>query len=725
MKTTMRNGLILFLKLSAFFLFDWAATIAQAAEIKIEGTTISLSGDIVSGDANSLLDAIENAEAAGVTNLKLSLNSGGGNFQEGLKMSKRLGGHSVGTIVKAGNVCQSACALVFLGGSLNSGEAESDADRTLEVGAQLGFHAPYVDSVQGKSKVTVEIGDLTQRMTEELKSLNKHLVSIGVPESIMQSLLVNDAQHTLYDATSMEAIELLKIRLPEFDSGIGSVTREMVINGCINGFRLGRQELPGKTAALDRKLFEVINKKYKITMPEGKEGGFALVPAARLNSGDVAVCKMTVDGVCQGFYELDSIFHYSKEASQIPELQGCQRENNGTALVPPGTLLQDLKATLEKMQQAGDILLAPGDTIPPDGEDGADFQAGKTYETPTDAVICNHLENTKFANVREGPNLNYKLVVQLPNNTPVKIEGEVPNPVRKHMWNKISFAGGTGFVDKDFVSPDCLIALALPPVIVAPIITVAPPPQVRQGVICNRKPGGDSANIRSSPNPLASDILGKAFNNELLTIIGSANNPVSGQLYFKVTVQGVTGYVDNELVSTSCNAVAPAVVVAPVVQDQSTAYICNSKFHITNMRSGPNADNFGVLLTLANRDEVTVLGHTTNPVSGRPWLRVHARGLEGFVDASSVAATCNLSQAAFTPPPALTRVMCNPDSDFTNMRLGPNKEMFNVVSKLNNGETIRILETTTNPVSTQKWFKIEARGDVGFVDSDYVSDGCQ
>ncbi len=629
----MRKAVLTVVKFIAFSLCSLLFCQAQAADIKVEGTTITLSGEIVAGDANTLLDAIEKAEAAGLPNIKLSLNSNGGNFQEGLKMSKRLGGHSVGTIVKAGNVCQSACALVFLGGSQNAGEAESDPDRTLEVGAQLGFHAPYIDSVKGKSTVTVEIGDLTQRMTEELKSLNKHLISIGVPESMLQSLLINDNQHTLYDATSMEAIELLNIRVPELDSEVIKVTQAMAVDGCINGFRYAQNELPSKTSALDHNIFAQISKKYKITMPEGKSGGFALIPATRQKSGDVAVCKMAVDGVCQGFYDLDSIFHYSNDLAQIPEFVGCQRENIGTALVPPQTLLRDLKATLGKLQQGNNALLEPGTVIAPDPEDRPDLQVDNTLPAATDAVICNTRENTKFANVREGPNGKEVLVIALPNETPVKIVGEAKNPDTNHVWKKIAFGGRTGFVDNELLSPICLVALA--PVKPPPAV-VARPVQSRAAVVCNRKPGGDSANVRSAPNPLASDILRKVFNNEPLNIVGEEHNPASGQLYFKVSVQGITGFVDNELVSTSCN----------------------------------------------------------------------------------------VSPAAFIPKTAVSRVICNPDSDFTNMRLGPNKDMFDVVSRLDNGTAIRVLEATTNPVSQQPWFKIEAAGDVGFVDSDYVKDGC-
>ncbi len=680
---------------------------AQAADIKIEGTVITLSGDIVPGDANNLLEAIEEAERARVSNLTLSLNSNGGSFQEGLKMSKRLGKHTVRTVVKSGSVCRSACALVFLGGSQGV-EAENEPDRMLEIGAQLGFHAPYLN----KSTVTVEIGDLTQKLFEESKILNDHFNDIKIPVSIQKSLLTNDAQHSLYDATSMEAIELLRIRVPELDGEVVKVTRPMAIEGCINGFRYSQDEMPSKTSVADRKTFDLIGKKYKITMPEGKSGGFALIPAVRQKSGDVAVCRMAVDGVCQGFYDLDSIFKYSSEASQITELAGCQRENIATALVPPQTLLNDLKLALGKMQQDGEALLDAGTVIPSDAEDAPDLQAEKTVQPETDAVICNTREGMKFANVRQGPSGRDILVIALPNETPVKIVGEAANPLTNHIWKKIAFDGRTGFVDNELLSPICLVARA--PAMPPPVI-VAPPTSSRQALICNRKPGGDSANIRSSPNPLDSQILRKVFNNEVVNIIGEANNPNSGQLYFKVDVQGITGFVDNELVSTSCDTTRVI---------QGTAQVCNPKSRTTNMRSGPNPNNFGVVLELANNAEVTILDRTSNPVSGAPWLRVRAQGLEGFVDASSISTSCNITPTAFVTPPAGSRVICNNASNFTNMRLGPNKDMFDVVSQLRNGDDVRVLERTTNPVSQQPWLKIEARGTVGFVDADYVADGC-
>ena len=246
------------------------------------------------------------------------------------------------------------------------------------------------------------------------------------------------------------------------------------------------------------------------------------------------------------------------------------------------------------------------------------------------AVVCN--ANQSFANVRAGPNSKrFHIVATLPNQTSVTVVGETRNPESNHPWYEISFASGRGFVDAELVQNTCLVAM--PPKTPA----IPDEPATREALVCNMK--GDSANLRNTPNPKTSVVLRKLFNHQKLAIIGEANNPESGHLYFKVTALGTEGFVDSELISTSCDW-KPAITPTVATELPTEGVVCNSKFPITNLRSGPNPSQFGVLLELRNNTPVQLLSRTSNPATGSPWLEVIAESTRGFIDASNVASDC-------------------------------------------------------------------------------------
>jgi len=79
----------------------------------------------------------------------LCLNSPGGNFIEGLRIAEYFmtvgANNEVTTYVEDKAECYSACALIFLAGRLNDRGGETYPARFLNVGGQLGFHAPYIN----------------------------------------------------------------------------------------------------------------------------------------------------------------------------------------------------------------------------------------------------------------------------------------------------------------------------------------------------------------------------------------------------------------------------------------------------------------------------------------------------------------------------------------------------------------------------------------------------
>jgi Bacterial SH3 domain len=616
---------------------------ARAADISQAGTNIFFSGRIEKGDLERLARKVAEAQIGGVTSLTLSLNSDGGSFEESLKLANFVNSTGLPTRVARGEKCLSACAFVFLGGaSRMADESQVDISRTLEMGAELGFHLPYAAAGDGAPTVKLE-----RDKTEAAYQLGKVFEQYDVPRSLWTKLLQNDDTHSLYDATTVEAIMLLGITVDVKLDQPPPVTRQMAENICINGLYFSQRKLASADHARALAEIDQLLRIQPIIRPKGFTSAFLLLPTTRALSPngvqEILTCRVANDGVCQGFFWPEAVKVNTEGEAQEPAYQGCQSVVELPLSVPPTTRLQDVKATVLKMVQTQTALLQPPGPLatPEAGDDEHDAPVTTVDPTPAPlpppvtlpvserpAVICN--ANQTFANVRSGPNSRqFHIVATLPNQTGVKIVGETRNPESNHPWYEISFPSGRGFVDAELVQATCLVAMPVPP---PPVVT----PQVREAVVCNA--GGDSANLRDTPNPKSSVVMRKLFNHETLTITGEANNPDSGHLYFKVRAQGIDGYVDSELVSPSCSLqkAGDTATLEPAV---ATKVICNRSLSITNLRSGPNR-SFNLVASLANETPAEILETVNNPESGHPWLRIRADGLEGYVDSELVADQC-------------------------------------------------------------------------------------
>lgn len=73
------------------------------------------------------------------------LDSPGGNFSEGLRLYDFIERSNAVTYVQGNSECYSACAIAFLAGGtwIGNGNTQNFNARILELGAELGFHAPF------------------------------------------------------------------------------------------------------------------------------------------------------------------------------------------------------------------------------------------------------------------------------------------------------------------------------------------------------------------------------------------------------------------------------------------------------------------------------------------------------------------------------------------------------------------------------------------------------
>ena len=171
---------------------------SNAAEIKPVknhplGCEYMLSGLINNGDAEKIDKVLSGNDwfEVAARGWKICLDSPGGSFVEGVKLAKTFAKNSIGTVVAQNDVCESACAIAFMGGSYFHPETEARSNsRTIHPTAMLGFHPPAllipegsyskeeVDKAYGIAlTAVVELSDMRAQGYEIRESLFKAILT--------------------------------------------------------------------------------------------------------------------------------------------------------------------------------------------------------------------------------------------------------------------------------------------------------------------------------------------------------------------------------------------------------------------------------------------------------------------------------------------------------------------------------------------------------------------
>ena len=110
---------------------------------------IRLTGPIVEGDSAHLREMLSELRATtqvdGRPLATIEFNSNGGDVYEGLNIGYLLREFDVASLVRSGDVCLSACALAFLGGTAGNQPPNQRPDRRIEIGATVGFHSFFIN----------------------------------------------------------------------------------------------------------------------------------------------------------------------------------------------------------------------------------------------------------------------------------------------------------------------------------------------------------------------------------------------------------------------------------------------------------------------------------------------------------------------------------------------------------------------------------------------------
>ena len=111
---------------------------------------MQITGDINSGDTQIIADRLvpilkELSLTDPIDHSTICFDSDGGSYPEGWKLFTYIKEHALSTFVESGKRCLSACAIAFLGGTIDQGDGDTALSRTIEKGAILGFLAPFAD----------------------------------------------------------------------------------------------------------------------------------------------------------------------------------------------------------------------------------------------------------------------------------------------------------------------------------------------------------------------------------------------------------------------------------------------------------------------------------------------------------------------------------------------------------------------------------------------------
>ncbi|MBR1233675.1 hypothetical protein [Bradyrhizobium sp. AUGA SZCCT0182] len=169
-------------------LFALSASVAAAAEIKSlnlkdDHVEISISGNILPGDADLLQARIKAANDAGKLVTLLRLHSDGGNLREGVLLAAVVKSAKISTNVGRDATCASACFLIFAAGET----------KTANHRARIGVHGAADKGTESRSA------------TQSMASVAKEL---GVSSSIIRRMLITPSSEmvwlSLADLQSME-----------------------------------------------------------------------------------------------------------------------------------------------------------------------------------------------------------------------------------------------------------------------------------------------------------------------------------------------------------------------------------------------------------------------------------------------------------------------------------------------------------------------------------------
>lgn len=207
----------------------------------------------------------------------------------------------------------------------------------------------------------------------------------------------------------------------------------------------------------------------------------------------------------------------------------------------------------------------------------------------------------------------------------------------------------------------------------------------------------DVLNVRTGPST-GNDIISKVQEGQVLQVIGEENG------WFKVNVNGKTGYVSGDFVTTGENK-------GTAVQQGTGNYTVNVSS--LNVRTGPSASHT-VVGTVSKGQTVQVVGEVQD------WFKINHNGGTGYISKDFVTkGGTNTNVSTETEKPSNNDMTIRKDGSYVvdtaalRVRTGP--ATYNaVIGGVLKGQTLQVIGGENG------WYKINHQGRTGYVSADLV-----
>ncbi len=200
---------------------------AEAADIEVKtkpgpglSTMIRLQGPFRQGDAEAMRQLLARLKGQSKVSpdaplATVELSSLGGDLNEGLKVGYLFRDYNVATVVRKKDICLSACALAFLGGTAANGAAgpaERVPSHRLEIGAKLGFHAFYLNPNSAEAPTADDpVKGRRQGFTEAraaTAAVMLYTADLGIDPRFVASMMTKPQDEFVYTNTTGDFLTL-------------------------------------------------------------------------------------------------------------------------------------------------------------------------------------------------------------------------------------------------------------------------------------------------------------------------------------------------------------------------------------------------------------------------------------------------------------------------------------------------------------------------------------
>ena len=199
---------------------------------------ITLSGSVEVGDREKLVSAVEAiwSETSRSSDITIILDSQGGSYHEAILIARYIAETWVRTRVRSGSECFSACAIIFLSGSYNTESGKGIiTSRTVEVGAKLGFHAPFIQ-IGGNGRYTSDtVEEAFSAGVQAVLALSE-ISEIAQIDGSLLNEIIKVGSDDFFLIETVDHFGRWQIDIDNNFSAIEPSTINHLLNLCINAF---------------------------------------------------------------------------------------------------------------------------------------------------------------------------------------------------------------------------------------------------------------------------------------------------------------------------------------------------------------------------------------------------------------------------------------------------------------------------------------------------------